>query len=249
VRKGFLKFAMAAMALAWMAHGAAAQTLPSMTLKLSQSAEPGEVVPTIQIIGLMTLMAIAPSLVLMMTCFTRILIVLHFLRQAMGTNQVPPAQLVVGLALILSFFVMQPTLNTVNEQALKPYMAGTLDQQTALKTAAQPFKDFMLRQVREKDLALFVNISGQPRPDNPSDIGLGILVPAFVVSELRIAFQIGFVLYLPFLIIDMVVSSVLLAMGMMMLPPVMISLPFKILLFVMADGWYLIVESLVKSFR
>jgi flagellar biosynthesis protein FliP len=171
------------------------------------------------------------------------------LRQAMGTNQVPPAQLVVALALVLTFFVMQPTLNAVNDTALRPYMEKTIDQKTALQNAAVPFKDFMLRQVRERDLALFVELSGKPRPANTQEIGLGVLVPAFVVSELRIAFQIGFVLYLPFLIIDMVVSSVLLAMGMMMLPPVMISLPFKILLFVMVDGWYLIVESLVKSFH
>ncbi|MFZ5434411.1 MAG: flagellar type III secretion system pore protein FliP [Calditrichota bacterium] len=238
-----------AAAVLFTVHAAAAQNLPSMTLRLSQSSDPTEVVPTLQIIGLMTLMALAPALVLMMTSFTRILIVMHFLRQAMGANQVPPAQLVVGLSLILSFFVMAPTLNTVNDTALKPYMAKTIDQKTALENAAQPFKDFMLRQVRERDLALFVNLSGQPRPENISDIGLAVLVPAFVISELRIAFQIGFVLYLPFLIIDMVVSSVLLAMGMMMLPPVMISLPFKILLFVMVDGWYLIVESLVKSFH
>jgi flagellar biosynthetic protein FliP len=231
------------------AHSADAQQLPGVTLRLSQDASPGEVVPTLQIVGLMTLMALAPALILMMTSFTRIVIVLHFLRQAMGTNQVPPAQLVIGLALILTFFVMQPTLNAVNETALRPYMEKQIDQKTALQKAAQPFKDFMLRQVREKDLALFVNLSKQSKPDNMADIGLGVLVPAFVISELRIAFQIGFVLYLPFLIIDMVVSSVLLAMGMMMLPPVMISLPFKILLFVMADGWYLLVESLVKSFH
>jgi flagellar biosynthetic protein FliP len=230
-------------------HMAAAQTLPSVTLKVSQGGEASDVVPTIQIIGLMTLMALAPALVLMMTSFTRILIVLHFLRQAMGTNQVPPAQLVVGLALILTFYVMQPTLNTVNNTALKPYMEKTIDQKTAFNNAAQPFKEFMLRQVRERDLALFVNLSGQPRPANATEISLAVLVPAFVISELRIAFQIGFVLYLPFLIIDMVVSSVLLAMGMMMLPPVMVSLPFKILLFVMVDGWYLVVESLVKSFH
>jgi flagellar biosynthesis protein FliP len=230
-------------------HAAFAQALPSVTLKVEQSDRPQDVVPTLQIIGLMTLMALAPALVLMMTAFTRIIVVLHFLRQAMGTNQVPPAQLVVGLALVLTFYVMQPTLNAVNDNALKPYMAGTMAQKVALENAAKPFKDFMLRQVRERDLALFINLSGQPRPANMSEIGLGVLVPAFVISEMRIAFQIGFVLYLPFLIIDMVVSSVLLAMGMMMLPPVMISLPFKILLFVMVDGWYLVVESLVKSFH
>lgn len=244
-----LKIAILLVLLLCAAQTATAQQLPGVTLRISQDAKPGEVVPTIQIIGLMTLMALAPALILMMTSFTRIVIVLHFLRQAMGTNQVPPAQLVIGLALILTFFVMQPTLNAVNDTALKPYMEGQMDQKTALQNAAQPFKEFMLRQVREKDLALFVNLSGKPKPDNMSDIGMGVLVPAFVVSELRIGFQIGFVLYLPFLIIDMVVSSVLLAMGMMMLPPVMISLPFKVLLFVMADGWYLVVESLVKSFH
>jgi flagellar biosynthetic protein FliP len=239
----------AAVGLLFTVHAAAAQTLPSVTLKVSQGQDPGDVVPTLQIVGLMTLLALAPSLVLMMTSFTRILIVLHFLRQAMGTQQVPPAQLVVALALVLTFFIMQPTLNVVNDTALKPYMEKTIDQKTALHNAVQPFKEFMLRQVRDRDLALFVNLSGQPRPSNPTEIGLGVLVPAFVISELRIAFQIGFVLYLPFLIIDMVVSSILLAMGMMMLPPVMVSLPFKILLFVMVDGWYLVVESLVKSFH
>jgi flagellar biosynthesis protein FliP len=247
--KYFQRIAATLLTLALSAQIAAAQALPKISLQVSQSGDPGDVVPTLQIVGLMTLMALAPALVLMMTSFTRIVIVLHFLRQAMGTQQVPPAQLVVGLALILSFFVMQPTLNVVNETALQPYMAKTIDQKTALTNAALPFKDFMLRQVRERDLALFVELSGQPRPDNAADLSLGVLVPAFVISELRIAFQIGFVLYLPFLIIDMVVSSILLAMGMMMLPPVMISLPFKILLFVMVDGWYLVVESLVKSFR
>jgi len=148
------------------AHSADAQQLPGVTLRLSQDASPGEVVPTLQIVGLMTLMALAPALILMMTSFTRIVIVLHFLRQAMGTNQVPPAQLVIGLALILTFFVMQPTLNAVNETALRPYMEKQIDQKTALQNAAQPFKDFMLRQVREKDLALFVNLSKQSKPDN-----------------------------------------------------------------------------------
>jgi flagellar biosynthetic protein FliP len=226
-----------------------AQTVPTFSLKIDQSGEPQEVVSSLQILGLLTLMALAPALVLMMTCFTRLIIVFHFLRQAMGANQVPPSQLVIGLALILTFYVMQPTLNEVNNNAIKPYVAKEIDQKVALDNAAKPFKEFMLRQVREQDLALFVNLSGKPKPDNASEIGLGALVPAFVTSELRIAFQIGFILYLPFLIIDIVVSSVLLAMGMMMLPPVTISLPFKILLFVLVDGWYLIVESMVKSFH
>ncbi|MBU0690248.1 flagellar type III secretion system pore protein FliP, partial [bacterium] len=154
-----------------------------------------------------------------------------------------------GLAMILTFYIMSPTLNQINTTALQPYLEGNLDQKTALAEAVKPMKNFMLAQVREKDLALFVNMSGTERPSDETEIGLAVLVPAYVISELRIAFQIGFVLYLPFLIIDMVVSSVLLAMGMMMLPPVMVSLPFKVLLFVMVDGWYLIVESMVKSFH
>jgi flagellar biosynthetic protein FliP len=208
-----------------------------------------KVVSTLQIIALMTMLALAPAIVLMMTSFTRIVIVLHFLRQAMGATQVPPPQLMVGLALVLSFFVMQPAIQDINEHALKPYVAGEIDQKVAFEQAVSPLKQFMLRQVREQDLALFVNLSNSQRPQSQDDLGLAVLVPAFVISELRIAFQIGFVLYLPFLIIDMVVSSVLLAMGMMMLPPVMVSLPFKILLFVLVDGWYLVVESLVKSFH
>jgi len=230
-------------------HTATAQTLPSVTLSVSQSQNPGDVVPTLQIVGLMTLLALAPSLVLMMTSFTRILIVLHF--PSSGDGDAAGATGTIGGCSGTDSDLLRyaTTLNAVNDNALKPYMAKTIDQKTALQNATQPFKDFMLRQVRERDLALFVNLSGQPRPANPSEISLGVLVPSFVISELRIAFQIGFVLYLPFLIIDMVVSSILLAMGMMMLPPVMVSLPFKILLFVMVDGWYLVVESLVKSFH
>jgi flagellar biosynthetic protein FliP len=226
-----------------------AQSIPGISFNLQQTDNPEKVVSTLQIVGLLTVLALAPMLVLMMTSFTRLIIVFHFLRQAIGAAQVPPAQLVVGLALILTFYIMSPTLNVINEAALQPYLQGKMDQKTALAEAVKPLKTFMLAQVRERDLALFVNMSKTERPSNPSDIGLAVLVPAYVISELRIAFQIGFVIYLPFLIIDMVVSSVLLAMGMMMLPPVMVSLPFKILLFVMVDGWYLIVESMVKSFH
>lgn len=226
-----------------------AQAIPGISLNVGQTDNPEKVVSTLQIVGLLTLMALAPMLVLMMTSFTRLIIVFHFLRQAMGAAQVPPAQLIVGLAMVLTFYIMSPTLNKINETALQPYLQGNLDQKTALAEAVKPMKDFMLAQVREKDLALFINMSGHERPADETEIGLGVLVPAYVISELRIAFQIGFVLYLPFLIIDMVVSSVLLAMGMMMLPPVMVSLPFKVLLFVMVDGWYLIVESMVKSFH
>lgn len=226
-----------------------AQALPTISLQVDSSPDPAKTVTTLQIVGLMTMLALAPALVLMMTSFTRIIIVFHFLRQAMGAAQVPPAQLMVGLALILTFYIMSPAINEANTTGLQPYMRGEIEQKQAWENASKPFKEFMLRQVREKDLALFAQMANDTAPASLSEIGMSVLLPAYVVSELRIAFQIGFVIYLPFLIIDMVVSSVLLAMGMMMLPPVTVSLPFKILLFVMVDGWYLLVQSLVKSFH
>jgi len=249
MKKRWIAVVLLLLVILLMPSPASAQGVPGLSLNLQQTDNPEKVVSTLQIVGLLTVMALAPMLVLMMTSFTRLIIVFHFLRQAMGAAQVPPAQLVVGLALILTFYIMSPTLNVINETALQPYLEGKLDQKTALAEAVKPLKTFMLAQVRERDLALFVNMSKTERPTNPSEIGLTVLVPAYVISELRIAFQIGFVIYLPFLIIDMVVASVLLAMGMMMLPPVMVSLPFKVLLFVMVDGWYLIVESMVKSFH
>jgi len=238
------------MSLLFVAPALFAQALPTVSLQFDNSADPAKTVTTLQIVGLMTILALAPALVLMMTSFTRIIIVFHFLRQAMGAAQVPPAQLMVGLALILTFYIMSPAINEANTTALQPYMKGQIEQKEAWQNAVAPFKEFMLRQVREKDLALFAQMANDSTaPANVSEIGLSVLLPAYVVSELRIAFQIGFVIYLPFLIIDMVVSSVLLAMGMMMLPPVTVSLPFKILLFVMVDGWYLMVQSLVRSFH
>ncbi|MFH1010057.1 MAG: flagellar type III secretion system pore protein FliP [bacterium] len=226
-----------------------AQAIPHITVGIDPTGEPTQVVGTLQVMALLTLLAFAPALVLMTTSFTRIIVVMHFLRQALGAGQMPPSQLIIGLSLILTFFVMQPCLEQIHDQALRPYLAKEIAQKEALDRAVQPLREFMLRQTREQDLALFVRLSGQPRPQNAGDIRLGVLMPAFLISELRIAFQIGFILYLPFLIIDMVVASVLLAMGMMMLPPIMISLPFKILMFVLVDGWYLVVESLVRSFH
>jgi flagellar biosynthetic protein FliP len=226
-----------------------AQAIPQISIGVQQATEPNQVVGTIQILGLLTLMSIAPALVLMMTSFTRIIIVMHFLRQAMGAGQMPPSQLMIGLSLILTFFIMQPAIEQINTEALKPYLAKEITQKEAVDNAVQPLRQFMLRQTREKDLALFVKLSGKPKPENVDDIGMGVLTPAFMVSEMSLAFQIGFIIYLPFLIIDMVVASVLLAMGMMMLPPIMISLPFKILMFVLVDGWYLVVQSMVESFH
>jgi flagellar biosynthetic protein FliP len=184
----------------------------------------------------------------MLTSFTRIAIVFSLLRQAMGTNQLPPNQVVIGLALFLTFYVMAPVWQQVNQDALQPLIAKQIDQQQAFNKALGPIRTFMISQTREKDLALLVNIAKIARPANIGDVPTTVLIPAFIISELKTAFQIGFMLYVPFLIIDMVVASVLLSMGMMMLPPIMVSLPFKLMIFVLADGWHLIVGSLVKSF-
>ena len=226
-----------------------AQTLPKISVQVGQAQEPKEMSTTLQIVILMTVLALAPSILIMITSFTRIVVVLSFLRHAMGISQMPPNQLLVALALILTFFVMSPVIDKSYHDGVKPYLDGTLAQDEAFDKAIGPFKQFMLKQTREKDLALFVSLSGQERPQNAEDISLSTLVPGFVISELRTAFQIAFVLFIPFLVIDMVVASVLMSMGMMMLPPAIVSLPFKILLFVLVDGWYLLVKSLVESFH
>ncbi|HET7276012.1 MAG TPA: flagellar type III secretion system pore protein FliP [Longimicrobiaceae bacterium] len=203
---------------------------------------------TVGIVVMMGLLTLLPTLILMMTSFTRILIVLHFLRQALGTQSSPPAHLMAGLALLLTGFVMAPTLSQVNEQALQPWMDGQIDQAQMLATGAVPFREFMLSQTRESDLVTFMNMSSTPSVESVSEVPMVVLISAFVTSELRTAFQIGFALFLPFIIIDLVVASVLMSMGMFMLPPAMIALPFKLLLFVLVDGWSLIVQGLVASF-
>jgi flagellar biosynthesis protein FliP len=228
---------------------ASAQTLPKITLGVDKADSPKDLSVTLQILLFMTVLTLAPAIIIMVTSFIRIVVVFAFLRQAIGTNQMPPNQLLIGLALILTAFVMAPAIERINQTAIQPYMKAEINQQQAFDTGIKPIREFMLRQVREKDLALFVSLSHLPQPKSPDDIPTYVLIPGFVISELRIAFQIGFILYIPFLIIDMVVASVLMSMGMMMLPPIMISLPFKILLFVLVDGWYLIVKSLVESFR
>lgn len=221
--------------------------LPTIQLGMEDSNSPEKVSSAIQVLILLTVLTLAPSILIMTTSFSRIVIVLSFLRQAMGTQQTPPNQILVGLALFLTTFVMGPVWSEINEKALQPYLGEKLSQGEALQVAQIPIKRFMLRQTREKDLALFVNISGQ-KPATKEDAELRAVIPAFIISELKTAFQIGFMIYIPFLILDMVVASVLLSMGMMMLPPVLISLPFKLMLFVMVDGWYLTVGSLMKSF-
>jgi flagellar biosynthetic protein FliP len=232
--------------LSWGQEPAAAK--PLINLGLNESAEPGEVSVVLQIFLLMTVLSIAPAILIMLTSFTRIVIVLSVLRQAMGTHSMPPNQIILGLALILTFFIMNPVWQKVNQEALQPYLDKKITRQQALETALKPIRAFMVKQTREKDLALLVKISKMERPKNINDVPTSVLIPSFIISELKTAFQIAFMLYVPFLVIDMVVASVLLSMGMMMLPPIMISLPFKLMLFVLADGWNLIVGSLVKSF-
>jgi flagellar biosynthesis protein FliP len=203
---------------------------------------------TLQVLILMTVLSLLPAILLMMTAFTRIVIVLAILRQAIGAGQTPPNQVLVGLALFLTFFVMAPVIDKINTEAAQPYLAGTIETTVALERAIGPIKGFMLEQTRESDIASFVRIAGGKGFEKPSDVPLSILVPAFVTSELKTAFQIGFLLFIPFVIIDLVVASVLMSMGMMMLSPVLISLPFKIMLFVLIDGWALVMGTLAQSF-
>ncbi len=220
------------------------------TLKLDMTSANGQVQMTmpVQIIILLMLLTFLPAIIISLSSFTRIIIVFHFLRQALGTQEAPSNQILIGLALFLSFFIMNPTLTAIYNDAYEPWSKGEIDQAQALERGSQPLKQFMLRSTREKDLQLFIEMSGAPKPKGPDDLPMRAVMPAFMISEIKTAFQIGFVLFLPFLVIDMVVSSVLLSMGMMQLPPVMISLPFKILLFIMVDGWGLVVSSLVKSY-
>ena len=219
-------------------------------LKLDLSGGNGQVQMTmpVQILILLTLLTFLPAIIVSLSSFTRIIIVFHFLRQALGTQEAPSNQILIGLALFLSFFVMHPTLTSMYNNAYEPWSKGEIDQTQAVDRAVTPLKQFMLKGTREKDLQLFVEMSGGPKPKGPVDLPMRAVMPAFMISEIKTAFQIGFVLFLPFLVIDMVVSSVLLSMGMMQLPPVMVSLPFKVLLFIMVDGWNLVISSLVKSY-
>ena len=235
--------------LAAMAGNVWGQTpAPLLSIGLDQEGDQGQVAVVMQLFLLMTVLSLAPSILIMLTSFTRIAIVFSLLRQAMGTNQLPPNQVVIGLSLFLTFYVMAPVWQQVNQDALQPLIAKEIDQKQALDKALGPIRNFMISQTREKDLALLVNVAKMQRPANVGEVPTTVLIPSFIISELKTAFQIGFMLYVPFLIIDLVVASVLLSMGMMMLPPIMVSLPFKLMIFVLADGWHLIVGSLVKSF-
>ncbi len=223
--------------------------IPHVSLNVGASNSPQDVSQSLQILLLLTILSLAPAILIMMTSFIRIIVVFSFLRNALATQTMPPNQVLVGLALFLTFFIMAPTFQQVNTTALQPYLAGQITQADAFQLGMQPMRTFMFKQTREQDLALFMSMSGAPKPSTYDDIPTYVLIPAFAISELKTAFEIGFILFVPFLIIDMVVASTLMSMGMMMLPPMMISLPFKILLFVMVDGWSLLVRSLVLSFH
>ena len=221
--------------------------LPAVTVETGEDGEQTWSV-TLQILVLMTALTLLPALVLMMTAFTRIVIVLALLRQAMGTPQVPPNQVLIGLALFLTFFVMAPVMDRVYTESAEPYMAGEMEAEEALESAVDPMRDFMLEQVREDDIGLFGNLAGEEEFNGPEDVPLSVLIPAFITSELKTAFIIGFLIYVPFVVIDLVVASTLMSMGMLMLSPMLVSLPFKILLFVLVDGWSLVVSTIASSF-
>ena len=225
-----------------------AVNLPTLSLGVKDAATPQEVSTALQVLFVLTILSIAPAILLMTTAFTRIVIVLGFVRQAMGTQNMPPNQIIVGLSMFLTFFVMSPVINQINTSALQPYLEEQITQKEALDNAIGTMREFMFSQVQENELQLLIDITKKEQPADRKDISTTILIPAFMLSELKLAFQMGFMIYVPFLVIDMIVASVLMSMGMMMLPPIVISLPFKLLLFVLVDGWHLVVGSLMKSF-
>lgn len=222
--------------------------LPTLDIKVGQANSPQEVSKGLQILILLTVLTLAPSILIMTTAFTRIVIVLSLVRQAIGTPQLPPGQVLIGLALILTFFVMAPTFTKINNDALQPYLKSQIAQDAAMDKAIQPLRTFMFKQTNQKDLELFVKLAKMKRPKTRKDLPTHVLLPAFVISELKMAFQLGFIIFLPFMIIDIVVSSILVSMGMVFMPPATISLPFKIVLFVLVDGWHLLASALVSGF-
>ncbi len=244
-----IKILLSIVMLSALAFGAENVTVPTLNLNLSAPDTPQQLVSSLNVLVVLTLLFLAPSMVLVMTTFTRFVIVFGFLRQALGTQQVPPTQLLVMLAMILTFFVMEPVGTKAYNQGIKPYLAQEIGYEEAFTKTTLPFKNFMIRNTREKDLALFLRIRKMENPKSVADVPLSIVIPAFIISELKTAFEIGFLLFLPFLVIDMVVASILMSMGMMMLPPVMISLPFKILVFVLIDGWNLLIGNLIASIK
>ena len=227
----------------------AAPIIPSVNVEIGTAENPEQVASTLQVLAVLTVATLAPAILMMTTSFVRIVVIIGFLRNALATQNVPPNQVVISLAMFLTFYIMAPYWSQANENGLQPYLAGQISQEEALTNALEPMREFMFRQTREADLALFVNLADAERPESQEDVSTFVLIPAFMISELKTAFQIGFMLYVPFIVIDMIVATTLMSMGMMMLPPVMISLPFKILLFVMIDGWHLLIRSIIVSFR
>ena len=226
-----------------------AAPLPSVNVEVGTANGPQDVASTLQVMALLTILTIAPGILIMTTSFVRIVVVIGFLRNAMSTQNVPPNQVVLGLAMFMTFYIMSPYWSQANDEGIQPYLNGQISQEEALTKTVAPIREFMFRQTRESDLALFVNLSDAERPETQDDVSTFVLIPAFMISELKTGFQIGFMIYVPFIVIDMIVATTLMSMGMMMLPPVMISLPFKILLFVMIDGWHLLINSIIVSFR
>ena len=204
---------------------------------------------SLQVLFLLTILTLAPAIIMMMTAFTRVVIVLDFVKRALSLQQMPPNQVIVGLSIFLTFFIMAPTFSKINDEALQPYLKGAIDNEAFFNRGVEPLRSFMFRQTREKDIALFIKLAKLPKPKAQKDVPTYCLIPAFMISELRRAFEIGIYIFIPFIVIDMIVASALMAMGMIMLPPVMISLPFKIILFILVDGWNLLVYELVRSFR
>lgn len=249
MKKFLLLFVLCAIVIMVVPASVSAQGIPKISIQFEQSDEAEDMSVALQILLLLTVLSLAPAVIILLTSFVRIIIVFSFLRQAVGTHQMPPNQLLIGLALIITVFIMAPAIEEINNNALQPYLAGDINQSEAFDAGMKPLREFMLRQTREKDLALFVSLANIPKPESPEELPTHLIIPGFVISEMRIAFQIGFLLYIPFLVIDMVVASVLMSMGMLMLPPIMVSLPFKILLFVLVDGWYLIIKSVVMGFH
>ena len=226
-----------------------AAPLPSVNVEVGTANGPQDVASTLQVMALLTILTIAPGILIMTTSFVRIVVVIGFLRNALSTQNVPPNQVVLGLAMFMTFYIMSPYWSQANDEGIQPYLNGQISQEEALTKTVAPIREFMFRQTRESDLALFVNLADAERPETQDDVSTFVLIPAFMISELKTGFQIGFMIYVPFIVIDMIVATTLMSMGMMMLPPVMISLPFKILLFVMIDGWHLLINSIIVSFR
>ena len=233
----------------FMGDASAAPLIPNVNIDVGSSDKPQDVAVTLQLMAVLTILSIAPSILIMTTAVIRIVVVLGFLRNAMSTQTSPPNMVIIGLALFLTFYIMAPYWSQANEYGLQPYLAGQITQEEAITNTVAPIREFMFKQTREADLAMFVNLSEAPRPNGPEDVSTFTLIPAYMISELKTAFQLGFMIYIPFIVIDMIVASTLMSMGMMMLPPVMISLPFKILLFVLVDGWHLLIKSLIISFK